>query len=533
MSGFISNIAARLLAATGTTWVVHKGLTLAEHLDRSIGRRGRASWADLPRFGTAWAEYRRGGTGQLPIDIASVGSSVGNGATLVTPLTDAPGAWAYNKLMAAINPTGAIATRYRNGCVDGSTASQFPAAWAAILAAGYSPKLLFVFYNMNDAAPAQFNSGQTFPGYRTAMADIATTCHNAGCDVVFVTSPHASIVKNPGLYAMPAGIDHLYPDTIAKPVAPEAMQPPASQSLLVADLVGNGVPISVDWRMSAVNQAAAHVAREHGAALIDAEQKYFEALQKFQLQTGTAAGAEGVMFNNAETVHPNLIGHQNSYQPAIDEWVAGLARRYGQTSVEPRMNGRTGVNLRGAVAQAVFEVKARYADKLTKLISLSAQVGVVDANGIPAQKEILYIDQPTGDIVHASGIYGWTQKLCLAVNASISDGIERLGRAYGAGFRERVCGDINNMIAAPWTMAPFPDEGAGLIFIVGRNIGTGTSPQIQRYIWSTKSGVLTLTADGAVIGSNVYTVSIVGMAVRLTSIANNTNLSARWWALTA
>jgi len=523
------NIWQRLRRAGGAALVGYKGTTLETFLNRAATRFSWASASDLPRFMKTIRSYRN--DLHLPTNVVYFGNSVDNGASLDDPVNDAPGAYFVRMLKKLFDPGNLYNIRGHNFSVDGSTVSEFPAAWARMVAAGITPHLVIIGYNMNDQAPAIFNSGQTFPGYQAALRDAIFIANRAGCDVVKLNGPHPAVVTHPELHAMPPSIDMNYPTKKVKPVLPEQMDPPASQSVVRADFLGEGVQISLGYRMLRIQQAARDVCREYGALLIDGEPYYMEALQEAQVRLGTPELAEAEFFKPGESVHPNLKGHMASYWPAIDAFMYSFARQGGQSNVAPQMNGYIWMNRRAGPGGAGLEVNTPYPDRETVPFAVLARVGVPDANNIPAELPILAIDPANGDLVLGNGIQRFASNL---VNGGVAaDGASRAMRPYGANFKERICGDYNN--STSWTMTGFPDNAMGELSIMGENTGIGTSPQMKKYYWKTKAGVLQIGANGAdPWGSLTFNVAVgAGLTLVVTPVAANTNFQAYWWSLSA
>lgn len=528
----------RALAATSGSALVGtpSGATLQATLNRNPSRLGRSSGADLPRFMAMLRGYRND---QFPIiPIVGFGSSVGVGATLVTPAVDAPVAWFKSQLKARIDQANIYNLTAYNYCVNGSSASEFPTAYAAMIAAGITqPGIAVLCYGMNDQQPALFNSGQTFPGFYAGMRTAITTLKKAGWDVVVMTTPHASIVLNPSINSMPSVVPQIYPTSIAAPVGAEQMQPAASLSNVIADFIGEGVSITVSHRALRVNQAMRDVCKEFGATLIDTERYWFEALQKFQLQTGSAAGAEGILFNSSETVHPNLVGHQNSYQASVNDFVKSLAWQASQPNVAPRMNGYYGYNLADTLPTSVIEVRTPYPDLVAPPMKVWARTGLVDANSIRTEEVAIQVDPATGDLVlgdQTASNGSWRFGVARSTDHLQTDHLYRVGKCYGVTFTELIEGSINVQIATPYvTRTAFPANSTGVLTIVGSNTGVGTSPQVSKFQWKTNATTVTLIATGTDIGSGVFTAVTSGLLVSITAVANNTNFQVRWEALGA
>lgn len=520
------NIWQRLRRATGAALVGYKNSTIETYLNRAGTRFSWASASDLPRFMRVIRSYRN--DLRLPTNVVIFGNSVDNGATLVDK-NDAPGMYFVRMLKKLFDPGDLYNIKAHNFSVDGSTMSEFPAAWATMVAAGVTPHLVVIGYNMNDQAPAIFNSGQTFPGYQAALRDAIFIANKAGCDVVKLNGPHPSVVRFPGMHAMPSSIDMIYPTAKVKPVLPEQMDPPASKSVVTADFLGEGVKISLGYRMLRIQQAARDVCREFGALLIDGEPYYMEDLQEATVRLGSAELAEAEFFDENESVHPNLKCHKGSYWKAIDSFMYSFARQGGQSNVAPQMNGYVWMNRRFGAGNAALELNTPYPDMVTPTLVSLARVGVPDANGIPAELPMVTMEQATGDLVLGNGIMRFSSNL---VNGGVAaDGATRLVRPYGANYKERICGEINN--STTWTMRGFPDNAMGELTIMGVNTGIGTSPQMKKFYWKTKAGALSIAANGSdPWGSLTFNVAAgAGLTVVVTPVAQNTNFNAYWWGM--
>ena len=524
-----SALQALLALPTGSGLIGYGDGTVERFNNRAPSRFGRASAADLPNFMRTLRAYRIDTRPIVPV--VGVGSSVGAGATLVYPLQDAPVAWFTSELKRLLDPDNKYNLVPYNYSVNGSTATEFPTAWASALAglagAGVTlPGILVSAYGMNDQAPAQYNSGQTYPGFNAALRSMVMTAKKAGWDVVILETPHPSMVLHPEQNLIPPSVAQGYPIIIAAPVGAEAMSPPASQSMVVADYIGEGINISVGYRASRINQTQREVGCDEGAPVIGVERYWYEALQKYQVATGSAGGAEGVLFNPGEFVHPNLVGHQVSYHLAITDFIKSISWQTAQPNYSPRLNGYYGMNLGDNLPTAVFEGQAPYPDSISPPVAYNIRIGVPDANGIKALQRCFEIDGVTGDIK----LFGtaFQIKANRALNSTTSDGITQISKPYGGTFTDHKCGEINN--STTWTIKAFPDNSSGKISIHGQNTGVVDSPQMNDYKWFTKAGVLTIAADGTNIGLNVFTVSVSGLSVVVTSINANTNLQARWEA---
>lgn len=516
------------LAATGGAGIVGYGdATVSQFLNRSNSKLGRASAADLPRFMAKIRAYRH--DLQAPINIVGFGSSVGVGASLPNAAADAPVAYFKARMKAVFDPGNLYNLTVSNQCVNGSSVIDFPAAWAAMLAAGITtPGIAVLAYGMNDQAPASYNAGQTLPGFYNAMRSAVLKAKNAGWDVVIMTTPHPSIVRNPGYHSMPAGIAQVYPTSVAANVAQESMSPPASASTITADFVGEGVSISINHRGLRINHAMRDIAKEFGCALIDSERYWFEALQKYQIQTGSASGAEALLYNPGEIVHPNLLGHQESYHKAINDFVMALSKQVGQSNTETPINGYSGVNLPATYpAAAVFEVHQPYPDETTPPVRIYARTGQVQSDGVKAEQLWIEVDPTNGDLMHGGGAH--RLRTIKSADGVLTLSTESIRSSYGVNYREKLLGDFNAS-TAPIPIA-LPDNATGEFQVSGQNTGIGGSPHTKWFRWATESGVLTLAANGADIGSGTITVAASGLSAVVTPVASNTNVQIRWTSI--
>ncbi len=282
---------------------------------------GAASAADpaaapLPRLASL---LKLGNTQPVTLTVVGFGSSVGVGATLPDPATQAPAMYLAARLRAAFGSTNKLEVVADNRSLNGSILSQFlndvpTGNWDAYMKEGKKPTLVVFAYGMNDGFPAMYNTSQPPPFFHTQLVSAIRLVQAAGADPVILTSPHPISTVT---WAMPATYSQAYPTAIPAAVGPEQMTPPASSSVVWQDPLETGRRVPVSQRHLHINQVMRAVARETGCALVDAERCWFEAV--------AARGGDAPLFNANETVHPNLLGHQLSYQKAIDAFVTALA----------------------------------------------------------------------------------------------------------------------------------------------------------------------------------------------------------------
>lgn len=151
------------------------------------GKGTRYSWASLPRFFQALTGYNEAtSTG---IKVMGMGSSVGNGATLPDPSTQAPVAKFTEFLNDKFNKLGIINFTFVNESVDGSTINDGDLNVDTYLAAN-NPDIVVLAYGMNDGGVSIYNAGQQYPACWITLKRIILKCQQAGADVVVMTTPH-------------------------------------------------------------------------------------------------------------------------------------------------------------------------------------------------------------------------------------------------------------------------------------------------------------------------------------------------------
>ncbi|KPG86527.1 hypothetical protein AEQ27_04235 [Frigoribacterium sp. RIT-PI-h] len=160
---------------------------------------------------------------------------------------------------------------------------------------------------MNDGMPGAYHTGQTYPSVYTFGRKLVEQAQSDGADVVIFTTPHPntnfmtdSMWVTPGTSSYPSN-----------PPIPADNKAGSTVQYVNAD--GTSVPAS--YRHVRVNESLRRLAADTGAILLDAEKYWFKAVAKYGL---------GALFDTNEYAHPNLLGHQQSYWLAIDEFVNSL-----------------------------------------------------------------------------------------------------------------------------------------------------------------------------------------------------------------
>lgn len=264
--------------------------------------------AALPNLMTAIRSYDDAAAPTLRV--LGVGSSVGAGATLPTPATQAPVARFGARLAQTINPLGNLHLATTNGSVNGSVAIDFTISSAyanAKTTAGGVPTTALFCYGMNDGFVGAYHQGQTFPGFYAEMKRNVQMVLNDGGDAVICTTPHPHTGRVDWTSAV-SPINYP-PGGVAVPAFTTAA------SVVTADWLGTGQPVPASARHIRINQVMRAVAAEMGVPLIDVERYWFQAV---------AEHGQDALFDTGEYAHPNLLGHQLSYWKAIDAFMVGL-----------------------------------------------------------------------------------------------------------------------------------------------------------------------------------------------------------------
>lgn len=497
---FVSVSASADLAAGNT--VIYQGLTLDElnvplnkALQDSRSRFGRVSHNSLPNLSKKMKDYLVN-----PSEVymgVSTGSSVGNGASLPTPSTQAPGPYFVSSLKNALDPAGVHTWQNTNLSVDGTSVVSFPNVWDTKTVTPTIPCL--ITYGMNDHQPQQFNNGQAFDNVYTYHAIAIKRIQDAGLDPVLCTTPHAHTGRTTITLA---GYDQIYPTFIAAPT-PEQLSPPASQSFLTGDYAGNGIPLRVNARGLLVNQAIRKAAADYGVPLIDVEPYWFLAIQEY---------GEDALFNTGESVHPNLLGHQQSYWKAIDDFCNSIATQSHQEGGSSRLYGKKVINpiTESDLPQATLEIIPRYLSPGEVPFLVKARTGAMDGNGVKAAETAWRVDAD-GDLVSNSLRFSNAiQKTEIQFNDNVTTGFINWTAQY-------------NIPAGSGLNYTVPDNCAGEIRISSMQPGVAVS-QVYKNTWSSHNGVLTVGTPTGIALDTSFTVTISGLTFQPVCINAGTNL---------
>lgn len=287
-------------------------------VEASIRAASGSSQALFPKFINKLTAYRHGITGYQDLFRAyGFGSSVEVGATLPDPATQAPIAKFFECLNKTVNKQGIYPLTFENRGVNGSSINNFIVnQWPGVVAEGVYPDIALFVYGMNDFPTANYNAGQTFNenGFKQRLRTAINLVREAGGDVVLTTTPHPNIGEYS--WSMPPSVNQVWPSFSPLPVSDEDIIPSAAESNVTFEW--NGVNIQAGVRFLRGNDAIRQIAVEMGCVLIDVEKYWFDAVAKY---------GETALFNRTpeiQTVHPNLLGHQQSYWLAFEEFFANM-----------------------------------------------------------------------------------------------------------------------------------------------------------------------------------------------------------------
>ena len=350
-------------------------------VEASIRAASGSSQALFPKFINKLTAYRHGVTGYQDLFRAyGFGSSVQVGATLPDPATQAPIAKFFEYLNKTLNKQGIYPLTFENRGVNGSSINNFIVnQWPGVVAEGVYPDIALFVYGMNDFQTANYNAGQTFNenGFKRRLRSAINLVREAGGDVVLTTTPHPNIGEYS--WSMPPSVNQIWPSFSPLPVSDENIIPSAAESNVTFEW--NGVNIQAGVRFLRGNDAIRQIAVEMGCVLIDVEKYWFDAVAKY---------GEAALFNRTpeiQTVHPNLLGHQQSYWLAFEDffrnldrngWIPAVANHYAMFDV-----GGSGLNPNPKTADIDLQANNirtwayGLRDKFSRLIHATDQLGKV------------------------------------------------------------------------------------------------------------------------------------------------------------
>ena len=449
-----------------------------------MSKGGRVSLGSMPNLIRALVDYQT--NAPVAIQIVGMGSSVGNGAALATAAVDAPPIYFSTRLQNRVNRSGIYSFTTHQRSVDGTSVfTGDTVTWPALMAEPRVPKVVLICFGMNDGQGPQFNSGQGFPACYNNMRSLCLKIRAAGADPIICTTPHPhSIRNNHSLFAL--AIPMTYPTSVAAPVPDASLFPPISTSIITNDVLNNGKSIPYSHRHLRVNEAYRRVAVELGVTLIDVERYWFEAVGLY---------GENALYDAAESVHPNLLGHQLSYQRAIDDFIAAAFDPALIESNAGALAGRIGINVIGPTAG--LEVYPQDAtDSALKVRSTGGGVLALEVTNDGTVKTHLTpaLWRPAVERKYFSSNTAWSE--------------QRAFDAYNIGTGSPV-------------NVPVPD-GTMCLKVFGYQAGIGRQTSLVYY---TGNGSAVLSATTVfTAGPVVYTLSTAGVNAIITPAASNTNI---------
>lgn len=444
----------------------------------------RYTLASLPRWVKALSEYRSDLFS--PIVVLGMGSSVGNGATLPSPSTQAPLPYLATQIKSFADKLNIINMSGVNRSVDGFTVFQGVQDFTAIIAS-YAPKLVVLAYGMNDGATAQFNAGQTFGGLPSQLRGLIHKCWAIGSDVIIMTTPHPHTVRSD--FTMPAGVPMSYPYSVAANVPNESLVPPVSQSVVTGNFLNlypaNNIPAS--HRHYRVNQVMRQVAVECGVPCIDVEKYWFEAVLKY---------GQDALYNSGEYVHPNLLGHQQSYHLAIDDFVSALYDSHQLSPQAHLLNWRVAIN----ADESAYGLRVR---------PLSTD-GVVSIEKSDGTKVLEVVSDGTVRVVNSSLVTGGTVRHVGEdfINGGIPDAVDKIKAIY----------NISAAIDIPL------QQGATLFTLYAHHSGGGDSVATVLAMHNGTSVSIAPITSNYVGASDIATISASGANIRITPNFSNSDI---------
>ena len=431
------------------------------------------------------------------VEIIGMGSSVGVGGGLVDPANEAPVQSFARSFRSYFDPLGLGNVTVDNQSVNGSTVIDGDTLWPAVKAAT-TGKICVHIWGMNDAAVAIFNAGQTFKGFYRFLTRICIQQTRDGVTPVLVTSVHNHTGRTD--YEMPPAVPQGWPTAEPAPVAPEDIWPPASESVQV--ITRDGLPSNADARMLMINNAIRAVAaRVPGCVLIDAEPYWLEA---------SGLHGEDALYDVGVFNHPNLFGHQQSYQRAFDDALRVAASGVGNATFEGPQHMQV---VAGVDALSVSSNDPFLPDAPLAALATSEFTNAFEVYGTDARIDERYV--PSTDF---SNNISFTKLIAY-------HGTNRLGNPR---FAETTYRRHQGVASAAFVSFTLPyTTCVGRMFLRSWS-STTNNYKSSSVNFAVKSGVLSFTEHGKHLtngGDEVAAVSASGQDFRFTATQNGTEVS--------
>lgn len=303
-------------------------------------------------------------TARTTIRVLGLGSSVGLGPNGALDAVNAPSARFNTRLTGEINRLGNLLLSFYNGSVGGTTISggQSTDYAAGKTAAGGTPKVVLLAYGMNDGRPGQYHAQQTLPGIYTNGKQLIQAIQSDGGDPVLMTSPHPHSTRYP------------WTEVVSGPIY--SVNNPASTAVasVVTSAWYGGATVPASYRHLRANDQIRRLGADMGVPVLDAERYWFQAVATY---------GEDALFNTGEYVHPNLLGHQQSYWKAIDDFITGLIKPTVLSSTPPPTWQTTGQRFSTLISNPVL---IPFTDKQYAILLVQA-----DHPGVAARHSEAYL----------------------------------------------------------------------------------------------------------------------------------------------
>lgn len=339
--------------------------------------------------------FKKALQGSGPVYIWCFGSSVGAGATLPDPSTQAPCPYFASILKTKFDPSSTAHIIVENYSVNGSTWSTFPSAWATALASGHTPSICYFAYGMNDFPMSQYNSSEGLSGSVSFMYGAMANVKAIGADLVVATTPHMSTVNYPDsdykFFEGNPGFPEVYPVYIPGPVQPDQIYPSVANSVVPVTYDSSGPDVMVDFRFIHGNELERIITRDAGGLLVDAEAYWLESISLLTKSLGSQSAAEYQVFAPGNYNHPGLYGHQHSYWPAAEAAIASIDTTQtavpiggtveflvdGQSAGKANVAADGSASLSTQIKPGVRSITSRYSGDANNLASMSADMFIV------------------------------------------------------------------------------------------------------------------------------------------------------------
>lgn len=534
-------------------------------------RTNSASVASLPRFIRKLEQYNEASA--PTINITCLGSSVGNGATLPTPSTQAPVQKFGQRIEEKLNKLGTINFNTTNYSVNGSTLSGGVLTDFDLMLSGLgtSPDLLLLAYGMNDSAASLYNTGQTYPFVYTNTVELVRRARENDCDVVIMTTPHVHTERSATTsFALNATLRCLYPEAsfihtgssdISFTAATNRIDAPTGKFTNPA--FGFGIEVG---RVINVSGTVSNNG-DYTIASVDPSGDFITVLESLVDESNTSATIKRIAIQGEE-----LTPTTANSAPIVDAIGDGRTipishRHYRVNQAMRRAAVDLGVPLIDveyywfkAVAEngqdALFNAgEFNHPNLLGHQLSYWQAIydfvdSLSESYQSPVQQNTLIVDRLGINDTLPDATLSVKQKNSSddILSAKDTDGVEKVGVSSlgemtlteklttardvdhfigGSSNCNERRGNFLNRPAASSNTIPTETNNGGIVRITARQAGIGT--QFELVAWANQAGTASVSSAGGV-GPTVVNVTASGADIVITPVANNTNIH---WEKTA